>query len=251
MIQLFMQQGHSLFVLKRKVNPRGVTMCAGLCPHNMNNTFTHTHAHTSAKQVGFFLFFLPPFRLSLTCWQGLPWWRALKDLRLKSAALLSWRRKWTISGRQADWTELPPPRLTPVRLLHQCFPPPPPPFQKTRTCSSTVVGSGCLRGRVKWFNGAGGHQNAESQIYWEEDRALHHVLFPQKGKPGGHFMMLYWPYGHPPPLKQTKQTLSPDISRKRTIQSPGGSALRSSGPCTLRCRISESCTRCPHHKEVI
>ena len=130
MIQLFMQQGHSLFVLKRKVNPRGVTMCAGLCPHNMNNTFTHTHAHMSAKQVGFFLFFLPPFRLSLTCWQGLPWWRALKDLRLKSAALLSWRRKWTISGRQADWTELLPPRLTPLYFFTSFSPPPPLLFRK-------------------------------------------------------------------------------------------------------------------------
>lgn len=201
MIQLFMWPGHSLFILKRKVNPPSVWPCVQVYVPTTWIIHVHTLRHTHKCKAGRLLsIFFPPFRLSHTCWQGLPLWRALKDLTLESAASLSWRRKWTISGRQADWTEIPHRGWPLFNYIISVFSPLV--FRKIRTCSSTVAAQDVWGAR--WCNQmVEGHHNAESQIYWEEDMALHHVLFPQKGNPGGHFMMLYWPYGHPPPLKQT------------------------------------------------
>lgn len=63
---------------------------------------THTHTNTRRKYIADF-----PLSVSHTCWQGVASWWVLKYLKLKSAAFLVWRRKWTISRSWADLPGIP------------------------------------------------------------------------------------------------------------------------------------------------
>lgn len=191
-----------------------VTMCAVLCPHNMNNTCRHTHARTQVQSRS-----APPFRSFSHMLTRSSLVTSLKGFNAEVSSFSQLKEEVNHQRKtgRLNWNT----KLTLIQLYHQWgfFPLV---FRKIRTCLSRMFeGHGEI---IKWW--VGGASECRKSDTLGISQGTSPCVVPSKGQSWGAFydvVLCIW------------ASTTAQANKLCHLTFPEREQSRSSGPGALRC----------------